>query len=104
GIAAAILVHELLQTIQPLLRVDVVRVDGACHDRIAEDFVMLQRFVDLLPAALDLRTGYDDAFGLPIVDVLARRLRSKTAFRERAGREGMRRAADGIAGAEQTFD
>src|SRR5206468_1357538 len=99
-----ILVHELLQAVEALLRIDVVRVDGAGHDRIAVDAVMLERLVDLLPAAPDLLVGYDDAFGLSVVDVLAGGLSGETALRERAGREGVRRAADRIAGAEQPLD
>src|SRR5512134_3378664 len=73
--AAAILVHQLLQAVQALLGIDVVRVDIARHDRIAVDPVMLQGLEDLLLAALDLLVGYDDTFGLAIVDVLAGGLR-----------------------------
>src|SRR5688572_4288298 len=58
GDAAAILVHQLLQTLQALLGIDVVRVDVARHDLIAVDPVMLQGLVDLLLAAVDLLVGY----------------------------------------------
>jgi hypothetical protein len=61
---------------------------------------MLQGLVDLFPAALDLLVGDDDAFGLAVVDVLAGGLRGETAFGERAGREGVRRAADRVAEGE----
>ena len=85
GHAAAILVHQLLQTVQALLGIDVVRIDSARHNRIAVDPVMLQGFEDLLLAAVDLRIGYDNAFALAVVDVLAGGLRGETAFGERAG-------------------
>ena len=104
GHPAAILVHELLQTVQALLGIDVVRVDVARDDRIAVDLVVLERLVDFLPAAVDLLVGYDDAFGLAVVDVFAGSLRGETAFGERAGGEGVRRAADRVTGAEQAFD
>ena len=87
---AAILVHELLQTIQALLGIDVVRVDVARHDFVAIDLVMLQRLVDFPLAAVDLLIGDDDALALSVVDILAGGLRGETAFGERAGR---RRAA-----------
>src|SRR5688572_3157682 len=85
GIAAAVLVHELLQAIEPLLGVDVVRIDGARHDRVAIDAVVLEGLVDFLPAALDLLGGHHDAFAFSVVDVLASGLCGKTAFGERAG-------------------
>src|SRR5580765_7967281 len=104
GDAAAILVHQLLQTLQALLGIDVVRVDIARHDRIAVDPVMLHGLEDLRLAAVDLLIGDNDAFGLSVVDVFAGGLRRETAFGERPRREGVRRAADRIAGAEQPFD
>src|SRR5688572_26985765 len=86
GHAAAILVHQLLQTLQALLGIDVVRVDVARHDRIAVDPVMLHRLEDLRLAAADLLVGDHDAFGLAVVDVLAGGLRRETAFGERPRR------------------
>src|SRR6185312_14209016 len=76
----------------------------AGHHRVAVDPVMLERLVDLLPAALDLRIGDDDALGLPVVDVLARGLRGEAALGERAGGERVRRAAHRVAGAEEALD
>src|SRR5207237_81227 len=104
GHAAAIFVHQLLQTLQALLRIDVVRVDIARHDRIPVDPVMLHGLEDLVLAALDLLIGYDDAFALAVVDVFAGGLRCSAAFGERPRREGVRRAADRVTGTEQAFD
>ena len=104
GDPAAILVHELLQPVEALLGVDVVRVDVAGDDLVAVDPVVLERLVDLLAPALDLLVGDDDAFPLAVVDVLAGGLRGQASLGEGARREGVRRAADRIAGPEQALD
>src|SRR5580704_18024943 len=80
---AAILVHELLQTIQALLGIDVVRVDVAGHDLVAIDLVVLQWLVNFLLSAVDLLVGYDDAFGFAVVDIFTGSLRGEAALGER---------------------
>ncbi len=65
---------------------------------------MLKGLVDLFPATVDLLIRDDNAFRLAVVDVFAGGLRGETTFGERTGRESVRRTADCVTGAEQTFD
>src|SRR5262249_49706155 len=46
----------------------------------------------------------NDALTLSVIDILAGGLRGEPTFGERAGREGVRRAADRVTGAEQAFN
>ena len=79
----SIFVHQLLQPIKCLTRVNVIRVNRARSYFVAINTVGFKRLVDFSLATIYLILGYIDALSLAVVDVLTGSLGSNAPFGKR---------------------